>query len=201
MKKFNLGIVLMLLVSVFVLSSCGDDATTEVDPYVGNYTIQKATLTDTVKMNIIINGTDNEMSFPLPPGTDITQMIQGALLNAIPDCSPESSIVELREDNKLFMSCATSDFSLDAGTWSKQNNGTVIILNFNASAIPGSPSGFTLTVNNVKLENNIMYSNTTVPIPKEVLAESVAASGKAILSDNNPDYFMFTFDLEFKKVN
>ena len=97
------------------------------------------------------------------------------------------------------MSCTDKDFELNAGTWEEKENGTVLILNMNSAAIPASPSGFSLTVTNVVLENGVMSSHTSVPIPSESLAESIAASGLATLSENNPDTFVFTFDMEFLK--
>jgi hypothetical protein len=198
MKRTNLFFLLSLFVSVIAFSSCDDEETIEKSAYIGNYTIDEATLSETVIIPVVVEGM-GEINYPLPVGEDITVMIQNALLNAIPDCDASSSLVEFREDFTMYMSCATSDFSVNAGTWEEKDNGTVLILNFNSTAIPSSPTGFSLTVTNVKLEGNIMSSTATVPIPKELIAEMVKASGQALLSDSAPAMFMFTFDMKFLK--
>ncbi len=197
MKRINLNFLLSLMVSVLMLLSCDDDVE-EASVYIGDYTIKKATLTETVIIPVV---GETEMDFPLSVGFDITEMIQEALLNAITDCSADASLIELRKDYSLFMSCSSSDFSINAGTWEEKENGTVLILNFNSTAIPSSPTGFSLTVTDIKLEDDILSSNTAVPIPKEVVAELIAAIGQgAVLSESAPDIFLFTFDMELKKV-
>ncbi len=198
MKRTNLFFLLSLFVSLIAFSSCDDEETTEASPYIGGYTIKSATLAESVSFNVIVDGM-GEIPYALQPGEDITEMIQSSLLNSLPCNSADASLIELREDFSLYMSCTDKDFELNAGTWEEKENGTVLILNMNSAAIPASPSGFSLTVTNVVLENGVMSSHTSVPIPSESLAESIAASGLATLSENNPDTFVFTFDMEFLK--
>ena len=103
---------------------------------------------------------------PVPAGTDITQMIVGALLSAI-ECEPANSLIELREDFSLYFSCSSSSVELDAGTWDEQTV-TVLILSLNSTALP--PIGFVLTITDVSLVSNVLTGTTTVPISKEMLA-------------------------------
>ncbi len=186
--------------TALIITSCEDDKKEEVSPYVGDYTIQSATLSEPVTIPIVMG--EMEIDYPLPAGTDITEMIQSSLLNSLPCNSADASLIELRKDFSLYMSCTDQDFELNAGTWEEKENGTVLVLNMNGAAIPSSPAGFSLTVTNVVLENNIMSSNTTVPIPKESIAAMLADSGQgATLSESADDVFLFTFDMVFKKKN
>ena len=200
MKRANLFFLLGLIVSTLVLSSCDDEEKIEKSAYIGDYTIKSASLSETLLIPVVSGG--NEFDYPLPVGQDITEMIQSSLLNSLPCNSPDASLIELREDYSLYMSCTDITFELNAGTWEEKENGTILVLNMNNAAIPSSPTGFSLTVSNVVLENSIMSSTTTVPIPKESIAEMIIAesSGQATLSENAPDVFIFTFDMEFKKM-
>jgi len=133
-------------------------------------------------------------------GTDITQMIVGALLGAI-DCEPANSLIELREDFSLYLSCSTSSEVLDAGTWEEQSE-TIIILSMNSTAIPSSPTGIVLTVTGVTLVSNVLTGTTTVPISKEMLAGVVAlmSQGNATLDmEATPPAVPITFTIELAK--
>lgn len=198
MKSINLIFLLGLMVSTLVLSSCDDKEKVEKSAYIGDYTIKSAKLSETVSIPVVVGG--EEETYPLPVGQDITEMIQNSLLNSLPCNSPDASLIELREDYSLYMSCTDIDFELNAGTWEEKENGKVLILNMNSDAIPSSPTGFSLTVSDVVLENGVMSSTTTVPIPKESIAEMIEATGLATLSETAPDVFIFTFDMEFKKM-
>lgn len=142
MKTSKLIFLAFLSVSLVFLPGCEDDPEEELSPYIGEYVITKASLAEPLTLQT------NEIGpMVVPAGTIITPMIQTALLGAI-DCDPESSLIELREDFSLYLSCATSMEELDGGTWDEQSS-TVIVLNLNSTAIPSSPTGIVLTVTDV----------------------------------------------------
>jgi len=127
-------------------------------------------------------------------------MIQTALLGAI-DCVPESSVIELREDFSLYLSCATSMEELDAGTWEEQSE-TVIVLSMNSTAIPSSPTGIVLTISDVSLVSNVLTGTTTVPISKQMLAGIVALMSQGALEldmEATPPAVPITFTIELAK--
>jgi len=200
MQNFKLSLLFAALLAVPFFTSCGDDDKTEPDeksPYVGSYSIKSAKVIESPDLEIVIG--EDTMTVPFV-GQDFTAMIQTALLGVIPDCSADASLIELREDMSMYFSCSSSDFELHAGRWAEADNGTTLIMSFNSSAIPSSPTGFTLKVYNVKLEGGVMSSTAGIPIPKELIAASMEADGRATLSDNNPDIINFVIDLKFTKV-
>jgi len=166
----NSRFILLAFLSVFLvfLSSCKEDPEEELSPYIGEYTIVKATLTENLTLMT------NEMVDPLTlvAGLSITEMIQTALLGAV-DCEPENSLIELREDFSLYISCSGGVEELDGGTWEEQSE-TVVILNMNSTAIPASPTGIVITVSDVTLEGNILSGVTTVPISRDMLVSVIA---------------------------
>ncbi len=199
MKRLSFSTLFAILFASLLITSCGDDNTDVKSVYIGDYTIKEAKLAETLQINIVYG--EDTMDVPIPVGQDFTEMIQSALLNSIPDCDPEDSYIELHEDYSMHMSCAASDFTLNAGTWAEQSNGTVLVLNFNSSAIPSAPNGFSLTATDVSLENGIMSSTVTIPIPYDVMKQAIDSSGQAILTEDNDDPFMLTLTLKFNKVN
>jgi hypothetical protein len=196
MKKSRLLMLALLSLSLVFLSSCKEDPEEELSPYIGEYTIIKATLTE--NLTLFIN--ESEIPMTLVAGMDITPMIQTALLGAV-DCEPENSLIELREDFSLYISCASSMEELDGGTWEEQSE-TVIILNLNDTAIPASPTGITLTVNNVTLVGDLLTGETTVPISRDMLAAVIdgMSGGQASLDeDKTPPAVPITFEIELEK--
>jgi len=195
MKKSSFILLAFLSVSLVFLSSCEDDPEEEVSPYIGNYIITKATLSEPLTL------TTNEIGeIEVPAHTDITQMITTALLGAI-DCEPANSLIELREDFSLYLSCTSSSQELDAGTWEEQSE-TVIILSMNSTAIPTSPTGIVLTVTDVSLVSNVLSGDTTVPISEEMLVGVVAlmSQGLATLDlEATPPAVPITFTIELAK--
>lgn len=176
MKTSKLFLLAFLSVSLVILNSCKDDPEDEISPYIGEYAITKASLAEALTLQT------NEIGpMSVPAGTIITPMIQNALLGAI-ECEPENSLIELREDFSLFLSCSGSMVELDGGTWDEQS-ATVIVLNLNSTAIPSSPTGIVLTVTNVSLSGNLLTGTTGVPISREVLAGVVTlmSQGNATL--------------------
>ena len=206
MKRFDLRFLFVLLFSATLFSSCSDDSTKpeEKSQYIGNYTIKSAKITESPDLEIYLLNEEGQitdtMNIPFV-GQDFTEMIQQALLGVVKNCSADASLIELREDNSMYLSCATSDFELYAGLWSEKDNGTTLVLSFNSDAIPSSPTGYTLEAYNVKLEGDIMYSTAGIPIPKEMIALAMEADGRALLSENNPDIINFVMELEFNKVD
>lgn len=177
MKTLRFSLFAALVLSVTLFAGCNDDPEEEVSPYVGSYLITKATLTTAINLNI------NESPLPLavPAGTDITPLIQQALLSALTPCTPDKSLIELKEDYTMLMKCEGTTTEINAGTW-EEVSATVLKLSMNSTAVPSSPLGFVLTVNNVKLENKKLSGETSVPIPKEMLAIIVTTMSSGLAS-------------------
>ena len=186
----------MSFVSLMILSGCSDDPEEVVSTLIGDYVITKAELTEPLTI------VTNEIGpFQIPVGTPITTMIQEALLGAIECSTPEKTLLELRDDNSMFLSCKDSDEELDAGTWEEVSE-TVIKLNLNNTAVPSSPAGIPLTVNNVVIDGDVLTGETTVPLPREMLAVVVAtmSAGVATLNmEETPVVVPATFLIELTK--
>ena len=199
MKQLKFSALIAIIIASMMFTACGDDDNNDEQKsvYIGSYVIKSAKLGEALPLEIVYGG--DTMTVPIPIGQDFTELITNALLNVIPECNAESSLIELREDFSMYLSCATSEWVLNAGTWQEKDNGTTLVMNFNQNAIPSSPNGFQLTATDVKLENGIMTSTAVIPIPWAVLAAAMEESGQATLTENNPDPIMFTFDLEFVK--
>jgi len=188
---------LLTFLSVFLvfLSSCKEDPEEEVSPYIGEYTVVKATLTENLTLM-----TNQIGAMTMVAGLEITEMIQTALLGAI-DCEPENSLIELREDFSLYIGCLGSMEELDGGTWEEQSL-TVVVLNMNSTAIPASTTGIVITVSDVTLEANILSGETTVPISRDMLVEVLAGmSGGQLTLDMEatPVAIPITFEIELGK--
>lgn len=193
MKGTRLVLLAFLSVSLVFLSACKEEEPEEeLSPYIGDYVITKATLAETLTIET------NEIGpMYLVAGLDITEMIQTALLGAI-DCEPANSLVEMREDFSLFLSCTSSMEELDAGTWEEQSE-TVIILNMNSTAIPASPTGIVIEVSEITLVGVALTGTTTVPISKDMLAGIIAGMSDGQLSldeEATPDAVPVTFTIE-----
>jgi hypothetical protein len=133
---------------------------------------------------------------PIPPGQDITALIQQSLLSQV-DCDDvNKSWVELRGDTKMYMSCEGAN-ELNAGTW-QEVSPTALKLNMNTAAIPTSPAGIVLDVTDIVIAGANMQGNTSVPLPKEMIATMLAQMGLT-LTENNPDNFMLAFSITFVK--
>ena len=195
MKTSKLFFLAFLSVSLVFLPGCDDDPEEEISPYIGDYIITKATLSEALVLQTLPVGPTT-----VPAGMDITTMIQTALLGAI-ECEPANSLIELREDFSLYLSCTSSSEELDAGTWEELSE-TVIVLSMNSTAIPGSPTGIVLTISDVSLVSNVLTGTTTVPISKQMLAGVVAAlSGGTLTLDMEatPPAVPITFTIELAK--
>jgi len=191
----NLKYFILLLISFVFIISCDDDPEEEVSPYVGNYVITKASLAETLTLNILPNG-----QIPVPENTDITQAIQTALLGSVNCASADKSYIELRNDYSMYLSCEGAN-PMNAGTW-EELSAQSLRLNMNNAAIPSSPTGFVLTVTEVNLSNNLLTGKTTVPMPKVMLAAMVdqISGGLATLDDaNTPEALPVFFAIELTK--
>jgi len=210
MKNLNLSLLFAVLLSALFFTSCGDDGKTEPDdksPYVGSYLISKATLASNVSIPYVVG--EEEKTFDIPAGAPFTELIKGSLLGVIKDCSEDASYIEFKEDNSMYLTCGTTGWTLHAGIWKEESDGTVITMTFNQAAISAAPEGgFTLKTINVELKDGIMSSTTKkIPFPKETGALIIAGAVErgylpegAVLSEDAPMIFWFTFDMEFKKV-
>jgi hypothetical protein len=181
MKTSKQVLLLFLSVSLVFLSSCKEDVEEIVSPFVGDYIVSKATLSE--NLTLITNELPDPMT--LVAGLDITEMIQTALLGAI-DCEPENSLIEMREDFSLYLSCTSSMEELDAGTWEEISE-TVIKLSMNSTAIPASPTGIVITVTDITMEGNLLKGSTTVPISEEMLAGIITNMSGGLLSLNEEE--------------
>lgn len=193
----NSRFLMLAFLSVFLvfLSSCKEDPEEELSPYIGEYTIVGATLTENLTL------TTNQIGeMTLVAGLSVTEMIQTALLGAI-DCEPENSLIELREDFSLYIGCLGSMEELDGGTWEEQSE-TVIVLNLNSTAIPASATGIVITVTDVTLEGNILSGETTVPISRDMLVDVLAGMSNGQLTldmEATPVVVPITFEIELEK--
>lgn len=164
----------------------------ELSPFIGDYVITEATLAENLTLQ-----TNEIGAMTLVADLDITEMIQTALLGAI-DCEPENTLIEMREDFSLYLSCTSSMEELDAGTWEEQSE-TVIVLSMNSTAIPASPTGIVLTVSEITLVDNVLTGTTTVPISEAMLVDIIAGMSGGQLSldeEATPDALPVTFTIE-----
>ena len=199
MKQLKFSTLIAIFIASMMFTACGDDNNNDEQksPYIGSYTFKSVKLAESMPVEIIYHG--DTVSVPIPVGRDFTDLIRNFLLGAVPDCDVESSMIELRKDFTLYLSCSTGEGELNAGTWQEKDEATTLILNFNKDAIPSSPKGLQLTATDVKLENGTMTFTAVIPIPWAVLAAAMKASGEAVLTENNPDPIIFTYDLELEK--
>jgi hypothetical protein len=194
MKNLRFSLFAALVLSVTLFTGCKDDPEEEVSQYAGSYLITKATLSSAI--SLAING--SPLPLTVPAGTDITPLIQQSLLSALTPCTPDKSLIDLKEDYTMLMKCEGTTTEINAGTW-EEVNATVLKLSMNSTAVPSSPLGFVLTVNNVTLENKKLSGDTSVPMPKETLATVVTTltNGLASLDMNaTPVILPVSFSIE-----
>ena len=192
MKNLKLKYIFVLVISLALFSGCNDDDEDKVSAYIGNFSISKAMLAETLTIPIVPFSGMSSVTAPI--GQDITQAIQNALLSQVTCSSANKSWIELRNDNSMYMSCEGTN-ALNAGTW-EEVSATELKLNMNSSAIPSSPTGFVLNVTNIIQSNNTMTGKTTVPLPKEMISGMIAP---LTLSSSAQAVYMVTFTLEFVK--
>jgi hypothetical protein len=189
MKILKFKSLFVLIVSLVLFAGCGDDEEVKVSPFIGNFSISRAVLAE--KLSIPTNGMG---TIDVQIGMDITQAIQNSLLSQVNCSSAGKSWVELREDKSMYMSCEGAN-ALNAGTW-EEISASELKLNMNSSAIPSSPTGFSLNVTNITQSATGMTGKTSVPLPKAMVAGMVAP---LTLASNAPEIFIVTFSLDFVK--
>lgn len=180
----------VLIASVALFASCGDDNEEEVSPFVGNYVISSAKVA-APSFNLVTT----TIPLPVPVGQDITPGIQAALLGAVNCSSADKSWIELRKDKSIYMSCEGAN-AINAGTWEEVDSKT-LKLNMNSTAIPSSPTGFVLTVNDMVKDANGWTGTTSVPMPKEMFAATLQSMGFTIAE--TPTVYVVPFTLTFNK--
>ena len=105
---------------------------------------------------------------------------------------------DLKEDYTMLMKCEGTTNEINAGTW-EEVSATVLKLSMNSTAVPSSPLGFVLTVNNVELENKKLSGDTSVPMPKATLAIIVTTMTGGLASldlDATPVILPVNFSIE-----
>lgn len=189
MKTLKFQFLFALIASLVLFSGCSKDDDSPTSAFVGNYVISKASVIESITVST------NEMGdIPVAVGTDITVAIQNALLGSVTCTSADKSWIELKSDGKLAMSCEGAN-ELDAGTWEEVSD-TELKLNMNSAAIPTSPSGYSLSVTDIAAAGSNLSGNTSVPLPKEMIAAMIAP---LTLADGNPDIFLVKFSIQFSK--
>ena len=190
MKTLNFKLHLIVLVSLVFIASCGDDKE-EVSAFVGDYVITEATVAETFTVPVAGMG-----NIPVPVGTPITAAIQTALLSAVSCSSADKSYVEIREDFSLYLSCEGAN-PLKAGTWTEVSS-TELMLNFNSTAIPSSPTGIALQVTDVAKNGSVLTGKTSVPLSKAMVGSIIKAINPALTLDASaPAIFLVKFSLKF----
>ncbi|MGB8491917.1 MAG: hypothetical protein WCE64_12745 [Bacteroidales bacterium] len=189
MKNLNLKLIAALFVSISAITACKKSSNPPA--FTGNYVIESAVLSEAMTVPT------NEMGdVPIPAGTNITQLIQTALLSAVTCSSAANSYVELRADYSLYLSCQGAN-PLNAGTW-EEVSATSLKLNLNSQAIPSSPTGFVLTVTDIVSDQSTLSGNTSVPLPKDLI-EAMISSLNLTLTSDAPAIFTATFSVVFTR--
>jgi len=185
MKTVNFKWLAPIFALVVLIPGCKDDEK-EVSKFIGDFVISNAELAEA----LIVPTVETPGNITVPVGTNITQVIQTALLSAVNCSSPDKSFVELREDNSLYLSCEGLT-PLNAGTWEEVSE-TSLKLNLNSTAIP--PIGFVLTVTDIVEDATGLTGITIVPLPKEMIAGMIAPLN---LSPSAQAVFMLKISIEF----
>lgn len=189
MKSLKFKVLVVLFASFALISGCKDDTAEVVSPFVGNYTITKAAVTEAFSLSTTIPN----VSIPVAVGTPITQNIQSSLLSSVSCSTADKAWVELRKDKSMYMSCEGAN-AINAGTW-QEVDATTLLLNMNSVAV--KPNGFALTVTNVVKNSTGLTGKTSVPMPKEMFAAGLAALGMTIGA--NPPLYVVSFSIDFTK--
>ncbi len=190
MKTTNLRVCILILTIAALVAGCKSDKNNG-PLFAGNYVIKSAQLSEAMLVP-----TNEVGNLPVPVGTDITQLIQTALLSAVSCSSAADSWVELRKDYSLYLSCKGSS-PFNAGTW-EEVSPTALSLNLNSAAIPSSPTGFVLSVTGIVTDQNGLSGVTSVPLPKAMIAAMIAPT-MMTLSSTAPDVFLIKFSVVFTK--
>jgi hypothetical protein len=189
MKSMNFMWSAIIITSFLLIAGCNNDDDKDVSDFVGNFVISKAELAAVLVIPTVESG-----NFSIPVATNITQVIQTALLSAVSCSSASKSYVELRENFSMYFSCEGAN-PLNTGTW-EEVSATSLKLNMNSTAIP--PVGFVLTVTDIEKDATGLTGIATVPLPKIMVANMVAAMQKTI-DPSAAAVYMATISIEFTK--
>jgi hypothetical protein len=190
MRKLNIKLVAFILILTGFTGGCSDDAE-KVNPLAGNYVITEATIAESFSIPIVGVG-----NLPVPAGIPITAAIQTSLLSAATCTSFDKTYLEMREDFSLYISCEGAN-PFNAGTWSEVSS-SELLLNFNGTAIPSSPTGTALSITEVVKSDMVLSGKTIVPVPKAMIAEiTKAISPNFTLDPSAPEVTMVKFAIKF----
>jgi len=178
-KQMNNYFKLVMLTMVFGLfsASCSeDDKGDNVASYAGRYQLKKATL-KTIDIGI-----------KMDVDKDITPMIQDVLLNASPCNDQLKTIIELRADQFIYLSCEDEELIVKAGQWRENVSDHQLTLIFeNADIWEGEP----IDLNDVTVKDNaITGTSNSVSIEKKWLANIIEIPAQV------PDNITVTFSLQ-----
>ena len=191
MKTSHIKLLIVLLALIVLGPGCKKDSGSKTSEFIGNYVINDAELKQAITVP-----TNEQGNVQIPVGTNITQLIQAALLSAVNCSSADKSYVELRADLSLYLSCEGLN-PLNAGTW-EEVSATSLKLNMNSTAIPSSPTGFVLTVTDITMDQTGLTGTTSVPLTKTMVSQIIAPL-QLTLTASAPPIFLANFNVKFNK--
>jgi hypothetical protein len=199
MKKIAFKLLLAFIALAALTSRCKDNNNDVTTALVGNYTISSAVLAEPLPINTVEMGATT-----VPAKTPITNEIQAVLFSPADCTSAGNSLVELRKDNSLYISCAGQN-AINAGTW-EEPDATTLRLDLNSTAITSSPTGIELTVTDIVRYASGLRGQTRAPIPKAMVSALIASFGTPdnldaplTLDSSSPDIFNAVFYIYFLK--
>ncbi|TAJ10131.1 hypothetical protein DMA11_19355 [Marinilabiliaceae bacterium JC017] len=186
---FHRSLFAFAIVGLLFSTGCSDDDDDEkVESWAGNYKLKKAMLTSEIDLG---------GGIVIPANTDITELIEQALFSTIQCNDPDNTVIELREDKSLYVSCMGEDKTLQAGTWTEDIEEQTLTLNLNPQVVP--PDGVSLVVHEVSVSGDTLSGKIIdMPMSKELIG-SLLPPGVEIPGDA-PDVFLVTFSIEFTKL-
>ncbi len=168
-KIFNPGILILVLITGTILSSCKKDAGT-TDNLVGTWTVNNPSITAMVGNVELSQYLANVLYLPPAAITPITQSFYQTFQKSF------SGTITIKSDNTY---TSTLGGTTDTGTWSLSADGKKL----NISSSTKSPMEFdilSLTMNNLELRTMVTYSDD-------------------INSDGNPEIIDITVDANLTK--
>ncbi len=171
-NRLNVAILSLLVVSLglVLITSCEDDEP-KVDSLVGTYAFASATLAENLMY---------EAELLAPAGTDVKLIIGQGMFSNTPCDNPLVSAVELRKSNEIWFVCIGETNEQKAGTWSINDERTILTLNLSPPAVS---EALALMVTNLN-EGASSFSGTiqNLPIPTELF--ELPAGGVILVSVN-----------------
>lgn len=165
---FSLGLV--------VITSCEEDESKE-DSLVGTYAFVSATLAEDLYYQDELIASS---------GTSVYQAIGEGMFGNTPCVNVMNSAVELRKSNEIWFVCIGETNELKAGTWSIDDERTVLTLNLSPPAVSDALSLLVTNLNEGKTSFTGTISN--LPVPSELF--QLPAGGVLLL----------TVDIQFNKL-